>query len=534
MTPSNRIMRAGVLAAATVTILAGAACSTSERPADQLVLAEAQPLGDYNPLLGYGNLGVSPIYEGLLAPRADSDTVLPDLVPALAAAPPQHLSGNTWRIPLQTGVQFSDGSTFDSADVVATYKAVTDPIVASDAAVQFAPLIDVAADGDHAVTVTMDSSANPQPYLLLGIVPSEKVENAPAAEWEINTDPTGTGPYQLESLRPDQAVMVARDDYRGPQPAVRRVVYIHAPDDNTRAQQVAAGEVDGAQLPPKLASTLDGRNNVTTVSVNSADWRSISLPAGNTFTADPQARLAMNVAVNRDALISDVLDGQATPAYTPIGPVYGDYYNGEVASALAHNLPRARQILDAAGWHTGADGVRSKDGHRAAFTVRYHAEDTTRRDLAVAVAEQLRALGVDIDYAGSSWDDIETHLDTDAVILAGGEMPYSVDQQTYTALHTRTADSSPYANPGNFTSPGLDTLLDQARATADGPTKTRLYQQIQESYAGEPSAVFLTFSRHTYGQRATSWQTPHPILEPHAHGVTWGSWWNLPGWQDAQ
>ncbi|MFC0314854.1 ABC transporter substrate-binding protein [Gordonia phosphorivorans] len=518
-----------LLAAAAVTVIAVTGCAPTADTAGQLVLADSQPLADYNPILGYGALGVSPIYEGLLAPAADTDTTLPRLAPALAAAEPVRLSGNTWRVPLREDVTFSDGTALDSADVVATYRAVADPAVASDIAAQFTPLTAVTADGPHAVTVTMDSPASPNPYLLLGIVPSEKVEAGPAATWKLNTTPTGTGPYTLQSLRADQAVMVARPDYRGGPPAIDRVVYVHTPDDNSRAQRMRAGEIDGANLPPRLAQSLSGQPGMTVQTVASADWRAISLPAGNEFTADQAARTAMNVAVDRASMVDDVLVGSAAPASTPVSAVYGDYYNPD--AQFDHDVARAEQLLDQAGWRRNGDGVRVRGTTPAAFVVRYESSDTVRRDLAVAFAEQMRQIGVQVRTVGSSWDDIEAHLDRDGVVLAGGEMPYSIDQQVVTTLHTRTAGSGPFANRGNFTAPGLDALLDQARATPDGPNKADLYRQIQHVYTANPSSVFLTFMHHTYGVKDTAMTQPAAIMEPHAHGVTWGPWWNLPAWK---
>lgn len=92
-------------------------------------------------------------------------------------------------------------------------------------------------------------------------------------------------------------------------------------------------------------------------------------------------------------------------------------------------------------------------------------------------------------------------------------------------------DSSPYANPGDFTAPGLDALLEQARASASGPAKDELYRRIQATYAAVPSQVFLVFLDHAYGYRELGWQQSAPILEPHSHGVGWGPWWDLAAWK---
>ncbi len=515
----------GILAA-TAALLAAGCAGAGEPPADQIVLAEGYDLGAYNPVNGYGEQGVSPLYEGLLRPAADNDDRIPDLVPALAAEAPEQVGPRRWRLPLRSDVTFSDGTPFDSADVVATYAALKDPAVASEISTNVAAVAQVAADGPDAVIVTMHTDADPEPYLLAGIVPSEKVEAKPAADWALNTAPVGTGPYVLESLRPDQAVLVARDDYWGQRAQVARIVYVHTPDDNARAQRISAGEVDGVNLPPKLIDSLN--DDVKTVAVKSADWRAVSFPAGNAFTADPQARLAMNLGIDRAALIRDVVAGYGRPAHTPVADVYGAAYNPQ--ATFDFDPERAGELLDAAGWRPGPDGIREKDGARAEFELLYNAADTLRRDLAVAFAAAVKPLGIAVQTRGTSWDEIDTSFEDSAVLLGGGSTPYSIDAQVYDTLHTRVPDSSPYSNPGNFTAPGLDDLLDQARQLPDGAAKDELYRQIQATYVARPTSVFLTFLDHTYGYRDLGWNQSAPILEPHSHGVSWGPWWHLSAW----
>lgn len=514
-------------ASAAVLVIAGCSAPQESAETDQIVLADAQELGDYNPVAGYSASGVSPIYEGLYRPRASSDDTIPDLVPALASAMPEPTAPRQWRVPLRDDVTFSDGSAFDSVDVVATYTAVQDPAVASDIATHLAPIAKISPDGPDAVTVDLNTDADPTPYLLTGIAPAEMVEQQPAANWALNTEPVGTGPYRLESLRPDHAVLVARDDYWGTAPQVRRLVYSYTPDDNVRAQRIIAGEVDGVNLPPKLIDSVSS-DDVQTVAVKSVDWRGVSFPAGNPFTADVAARLAMNVGVDRETMIDDVLDGHGRPASTPVGAVYGSAYNPD--TEFGYDVDRARGILDDAGWRVGPDGVREKGGAKASFELLYNAQDALRRDLAVAFAAAMKPLGIDVRTRGTSWDEIETATGESAVLLGGGETPYSIDSQVYDTLHTRVPDSSPYSNPGNFTADGLDRLLEHARELPAGAEKENLYREIQSSYISEPSYVFLAFLDHTYASRDLGWNQAAPILEPHSHGVTWGPWWRLAAW----
>jgi peptide/nickel transport system substrate-binding protein len=514
--------------AATIVVLAGcAAPSDNGDSSDQIVLAESYELGGYNPVNGYAESGVSPIYEGLYRPDAETDTVVPRLAPSLAVNEPQPAGPRRWRVPLRTDVRFSDGSRFDSTDVVATYAAVRDSEVASEISTSVAPIVALTADGPDAVVVELNTASDPKPYLLLGVLPSEKVEAKPAADWAVNTRPVGTGPYRLESLRPDQAVLVARDDYWAEPAQVKRLVYTYAPDDNSRAQSMVSGAIDGTNLPPRLIDSVRS-DDIETVSVQSADWRGIALPAGSPFTADARARLAMNLGVDRQAIVRDVLAGHGRQASTPVAEAYGAAYNAD--AQYRFDVTGATTILDEAGWRRGGDGIREKGGVRASFELLYNAQDTLRRDLAVAYSATMKLLGIEVRPRGTSWDEIDTRLGDAAVVLGGGSTPYSIDSQVYDTLHTRVPESSPYSNPGNFTAPGLDGLLEQAAQAASGPGKDTLYRTVQASYAAQPSHVFLVFLDHTYASRDNGWKQSAPIMEPHSHGVAWGPWWNLAAW----
>jgi peptide/nickel transport system substrate-binding protein len=518
-TKSGRCVGAVGVAISVLIVTGCSATSENAGANDQLVLADGHELGGYNPVNGYAETGVSPLYDGLYRPTATTDRALPDLTPALADRDPEPAGANRWRVPLRSGVVFSD--------VVATYEAVRNPAVASEISTSIAPVIRVTADGTDAVIVELNTPADPKPYLLIGILPSERIEAKPAADWAVNTDPVGTGPYRLESLRPDQAVMVARDDYWGERAQVGRVVLTYTPDDNARAQAMVAGSADGTNLPPRLIDSIK-RDGIQTVGVESADWRGIALPAGNPFTADVAVRRALNIGVDREALVRDVLAGYGRVASTPVAAVYGAAYNPD--AEFGFDPARAQRALDDAGWRVGRDGVREKGSAPASFALLYNAQDTLRRDLAVAYAAAMKPLGIDVRPRGTSWDEIDTRFGDSAVVLGGGSTPYSIDLQVYDALHTRVPDSSPYSNPGNFTAAGLDEMLERASQSPSGPGKDALYRKIQTTYAEEPSHVFLVFLDHAYGYRDSGWQQTAPILEPHSHGVGWGPWWNLAAW----
>lgn len=552
-------------------VLAGCAAPTPTAPmtADAhsaLVLADAFELGGFNPISGYGELGTSPLYDGLMALESTGPDTLPRLVPALASAAPEPNADLTvWTVPLRSGVRFHDGSTFDAADVVATYQAVLDPANASPIASSFDMLASVSGGSttptfappgaSPASTTSPASMMSPEstpnlgtqpeageqvtftlkyPYadfptrLLLAIAPSEKLTGGPASESSLNREPVGTGPYRLTELSAERAVFTAFADHWRGAPEVTTLTTVYLPDDNTRTQRVAAGEFDGTIVPPALARTFEGRAGYEVVSAKSADWRGVSLPADNPFTADPAVRIALNHAVDRQAMVDVVLAGYGAAAYTPVSAVYGDAFDPD--ATFAYDPGPAKAMLADAGWTPGPDGVLVNGGDRASFTVAYRPTDTVRRDLATAFAADLKRIGVEVTLEGLDFDRIEPRVRDLGVLLGGGDKPYSIDTQIYPALHSQTPGAPVWDNPGNHGSPAMDALLDQARRTTDDTVRTALYRRAQRAYLDNPSYVFLVFLEHTYAVREDDWQRGPLTVEPHSHGVGWGPWWNLASW----
>ena len=522
---------AAVLAIATTATACTTAPTSTSGHADGLVLADGFELGGYNPIAGHGESGESKLYDGLL--RLVGGDGVPTFEPALAAEMPTSSDdGLRWEVKVRDGVRFTDGTTLDADDVAATYRAILDPASASPLATSMDMIESVAVSGPNLVRFDLRYPYAALPTkLLIGIVPSEHLSGGPASESALNTAPVGTGPYKLVSLRPDQAVFEANEDYWGGTPQVKNLTVVHVPDDNARAQRLVVGEIDGANLPPRLTTTFADRSGFEVSSNTSADWRGVSLPTGNPVTADPAIRAALNRAVDRQSIVDHVLSGYGRPASTPLPEVYGAAY--EPSAAFEFDPAAAERILDDAGWSRSGDGVREKSGVRAEFTVMYFPEDTLRRDLAQAFATDADRIGVRVTVQPADRATLPDRLPVDAGLLGGGDLPYDPDPQIYSTLHSSYAQDgvgSPYDNASDYVNPVVDSALDAARRTIDPDERAAYYRSVQSDYVADPGYVMLVFLDHTYVARDTEYTGSKPILEPHSHGVSWGPWWNLREW----
>lgn len=519
-----------LLAVLTAASLPLVACGDPSRAAEttdyptRLVLADADTNVTFHPATGYGQAGVSPIYDGLLRPVPSTEGALPTFQPALAATMPAR-DGARWTVHLKPDVTFSDGSTVDSRDVKASYELAKDTARGSEVASSYDIIEGIETPDDHTVVFQLSAPiADLSARLTYPISPSEKLENTTVSESELNAHPVGTGPYRFVEKRGNDTVFTANEQYWGGAPEVKELVITTMADDGARGQRVLAGDIDGAVIPQVQAKNYQNSTRVTLDVAKSADWRGISLPAG----LPVEVRRAMNLAVDRQALIDGPLAGFGSPAHTPVTALYGAAHDAE--AAYPFDVAAAERLLDESGWRRGAQGIREKDGQRLELTLFYVGTDSSRRDVAIEFASHMKRIGIAVDPRAGTWDDITPQMSTAAVVLAGGEMPYDISMSTYDYLHTRTSATGAYHNAGNYGSAQLDAVLEDAVREPDKGKQDELWRSAQRLYLDNPSLVMIGTVDHVYVSKPNEWTKPQLQLEPHVHGATWGPWWRLAEW----
>lgn len=518
------------LALVTLSSLMMVACGTpdvAEPYPTRLVLADGDHGSGFHPATGHGLAGVSPVYDGLLRPMPAESGTLPIFAPALAESMPQHNADATqWTVQLKDGITFSDGTAFDAADVQATYQVAMDPEKGSEVASNFAVIRDIATPDPRTVVFSLKHPlADFAARLTLPIAPSEKVAVGDVATNELNTKPVGTGAFRFDSRRDNDTIFKANDNYWGGASPINELVITTATDDSARGQRVLNGELDGAVIPQVMAKNYQGKPSLRVDVAKGADWRAISLPAIPEL-ADARVRRAINAATDRQALVDGPLASFGTPATSPITSHYGEAFNRD-----ATFTEDPEQLLTAAGWNKNSQGIREKDGKPFHVVLYYPGSDTHRRDIAVEFASQMDRIGLHFEPKAGTWDEITPLMDKTAVVLGGGETPYDLTLSSYDYLHTRTVETGPYHNPGNYGSAELDQVLEKARAELDPTRRAELWRKAQELYVANPSLVMIANVDHVYVSKPNSWQKPDLLLEPHIHGATWGPWWRLSEWR---
>lgn len=426
--------------------------------------------------------------------------------------------GMTWYFTIRNDAKFTDGEPLTASDVAFTING----IIESEAAEADLSMVEkaTAADDTH-VEIAMTKPYNALLYTLavVGIVP----EHAHGEDYGAN--PIGSGRYMLEQWdRGQQVILKANPDYYGEAPKMERVVVVFMEEDAALAA-VRAGQVDIAYTSATYSDqTSEGYELFACETVDS---RGISLPsiaagqtkadganeypAGNDVTCDLAVRRAINYGVDRQAMIDNVLNGHGTPAYS----VCDSSPWGSPDMKVETDIEAAKKLLDEAGWASGEDGIRSKDGVRAAFDMYYASDDSVRQALAAEFADQMKELGIEVSIKGASWDDIYLREFSSPILWGwGSNAPTELYELTY---------SKGWGNYACYDNAEIDSYLDEALAVPYIEDSYELFQKAQwdgtQGVAPQGAAtwVWLANVDHLYFKRTgleVAEQKPHP----HGHG----------------
>ncbi|WP_409331369.1 ABC transporter substrate-binding protein [Trujillonella humicola] len=505
-----------------------AGAGAGEPPTELRLAIGGEPDDGFDPTLGWGRYG-SPLFQSTLLAR-DADL---DVVPELATAWSVSDDGLVWTVDIRTDAVFTDGQPVTPDDVAYTFTTASRSGGLTDVtALEEAVVVD---EDTVELRLVRPQSTFVNRLVSLGIVPAH------AHGPDYARDPIGSGPFRLLQWDPGQQLIVERnEDFYGQRPQFERIVFQFTGEDASVAA-ASAGQVDMAAVPAQLAGTQ--APGMRLVSVPSVDNRGIVFPylpdtgtttddgrpVGDDVTSDLAVRRAVNLAVDRQALVDGVLEGHGTPA---TGPVDGlPWY--EPASAIEDADPAgAEELLEGAGWvDTDGDGVRERNGVRAGFDLLYPAGDSLRQGLALSVVDMLAPIGIDVTARGESWEVIERRMHADAVLFGWG----SHDPTEMYNLHASARAGVEYWNPGFYADPDVDAHLDAAMAATDEETANREWRAAQHDGegggfgpSGDAAWAWLVNLDHTYLVHECL-DVGTPQIEPHGHG--WPITAGITGWQ---
>lgn len=316
-------------------------------------------------------------------------------VPSIAQAWTASPDGLVWRFEMRPGATFHDGSPLNAAAVAASL----DRARASAAGMLVnAPITAIAAQGG-AVTITLSRPFTALPALLMH---SSAIVLAPSA-YDANGKVVrmiGSGPYRATLVEPPLRVELERfAGWRGPAPAIARASYLSVPRGETRSAMAEGGQADLVYIvPPEAVARLQRNARLDTRVQPIPRTRVLKLNAAAPYFDDVRVRQAVSLGIDREGIAEAILRSPAVRATQIFVPSLAEWHVPDLPP-LDHAPARAKELLAAAGWRPGADGILAKDGKRFAVTLRTFSDRPEQPAMATAIQAQLREIGIDVSVA---------------------------------------------------------------------------------------------------------------------------------------
>ena len=368
-----------------VIFLAGAsACDLAEtRPSPaQNVLTIGVPEGSVAGTgVGLGQLTSTLTLEGLTQTSTSSDG---RALPRLAARWAWENEGRRLRLYLRPGVLFHDGTPFTSTLAA---EALSRAIARPSNRALYSSVVDiesVRSEGDLQLVLELSQ-------------PSAFLPEDLGLPLSIGPESIGTGPFRLVRRDSGGLELERFDRYYLGVPEIERVVVL--PSDNLRTSwtRLLRGEVDMVtDVPPEAVEFIQD-DDIQVISFPRSYQLLIAFNSALPLFRPAAVRRALNVAVNRNALITNVLQGNGSPATGPIWPEHWAY--DSTIQPFGYDPRGAISLLEAAGFTAlSVDRSAKRPPARLRFTCLLPSNFTLLERIGLEVQKQLYDIGVDVQF----------------------------------------------------------------------------------------------------------------------------------------
>ena len=321
------------------------------------------------------------------------------------------------------------------------------------------------------------------------ITSAEYADKMMAAGTPDQTDltPVGTGPFQLVGYQKDSQIRYqAHPGYWAGKAPIDRLIFAITPDPSVRYQKLKANECQ--VMPYPNPADVEAMSKDPDINLMQQEGLNVGYLAFNTEKApftDKRVRQALNMAINKQAIIDVVFQGAGKAAKNPIPPTIWSY--NDAVQDYPYDPEKAKAMLAEA----GVSGLKTNIW---AMPVQRPYNPNARR-MAELIQADWAKVGVEAEIVSFEWGEYLKRSklgEHDTVLLGWTGDNGDPDNFLYVLLGCEAAKDS--ANRARWCHKPFDDLLLAAKATADVAERTKLYEQAQVIFKEEAPWVTIAHS----------------------------------------
>jgi peptide/nickel transport system substrate-binding protein len=419
--------------------------------------------------------------------------------------------GTVYNFSLRTDVYWHDGEPFNSQDVLYTTGLLQSQhnLIPEDLR-NFWAEVEVVALSDIQLQFLLPEPFAPfLDYLSFGILPEHilgGLEMNELVDHPYNLAPVGTGPFRFQRLIVENekiagVVLEAFDAYFLERPYLDEFIFRYYPNSQDALTAYREGEVEGiGKVHSSILSDILSEPELSVYTTREPLLTMTYLNLNNPevgFLENPDFRRALLAAINRDAIIEQVFNGQAVKANGPILPGTWAHYND--LEKVPFNLVEAKRLFESTGvtFDEEAEVYRSETDLEISLTL-MHPDTVEHTQIAEQIQADWEELGVNVTLESKPYENILEDLSLRNYETALVDINF-----------TRSPDPDPYPfwgqaqiqsgqNYAEWDNRSASEFLEQARMTSDIGERERLYRNFQVLFMRELPSLPLFYPVYTY------------------------------------
>lgn len=324
---------------------------------------------------------------------------------------------------------------------------------------------------------------------------------------DFGRHPVGTGPFKfVEWVSNSRVVIEKNGSYWEGAPALQAVVFRPITDANTRVAEMLSGGIDlMVEVPPDNLKSLSKDSAYRVYEQAGPHLWFLILNAKEGPFVDKRMRQAVNYAINKEAIVENILQGTAAVAAGPTPPAFSWAYNDNL-SPYPYAPEKAKELIKASG-NEGAE-----------LTLYVTEGGSGMLDpvaMGTAIQADLAKVGLKVKIETYEWNTflgkVNPGLEGKADMAEMAWMTNDPDTLPFLALRTDAWPDKGGFNSGYYSNPEVDILLEKARQSTDQAERAELYKKMQEIvYEDAPWAFIANWKQNA----VTSSSVKNFSLEP--------------------
>jgi len=399
------------------------------------------------------------IFRGLLGYDAEGN-LRPEVAETWEAEDAQ-----TYRFDLRKNAKFHDGSPVTSADVKASFEAITAADSTAYLRVGLGAITSIETPDEHTVRIKLDAPSASFIFLVASfyafIVKADTVADA---------EPVGCGPYTITSNERGTRIDLKAfpDFYKAGLPKTENLSFVAYKDENLRVAALEAGDVDIIEYVPWQAMDQVEANANLSLDTTDGPFMYMIFNATEGPLANPMVRDACGYAIKREDVMAAAFFGRGRALNGMPVPESSPFHNADYANHWSYNPDKAKELLAEAGYG---------DGFNA--TMLSTAQYGMHQDTAAVCQQYLQAVGINVDLNLPDWAtrvDLGNKGQYDMAIM-GTAGQYNDPDALSNFVDGRLGDS--FVRSHGFNDPELNELMDKGRAEIDQAKRKDIYDRWQ-------------------------------------------------------